>query len=376
MLKTIDILERLISFKSVSPNDDGGIKYIAEIMSEYGFKNEIKEFYSEGKKTTNLYSYRGSKGENFCLSGHIDVVPPGDLSLWNSDPFIMTIKDERIYGRGACDMKSSIAAFISALCSYDGDGKVSLLITSDEETGGYFGMPLMLEHLESQGHKIDFTIVGEPTSSKYFGDIIKNGRRGSINFILDVNGVHGHVAYPDLAENPNRKLSKILEDLQLWQIDEGNEYFQKSNLEITSIDTGNTADNVIPSSVCVKFNIRYNNILNRNQIEDIVKEIIERHTKKYKLDSYSSSQPFITETNEFLEKFKDLVESITGKDANFSTTGGTSDARYIKKYSKVLEFGPLNATAHHINENIELSHLQKLYSVYISAINLFHRDIN
>lgn len=375
MSNLIDILNKLLSSESVSPSDGGLVEYIANLLSTNSFNIITKEYNINGIKTKNLYAYKGTEGKNFVFSGHLDVVPAGNLDSWKSPPFSYTEHDNKIYGRGAIDMKSSIACMISSLINYKGDGKVALLVTSDEEIGGEAGMKPFLEDITKEGHKLDYVIVGEPTSSQKFGDIIKNGRRGSINFQLEIKGVQGHVAYPDNAKNPINIAANLINKLNNVELDKGNEYFQKSNLEFTSIDVGNNTDNIIPESVKILFNIRYNNINTREEIGQFVNGIIEEYCDDYHITSTSSSIPFINEDNKYSKFLQDIIENETGTRPNLSTSGGTSDARYLSKYGKILEFGPVNQYAHKIDEHIEISDLQKLFNVYYSAINSFHKII-
>lgn len=369
------ILETLIGFHSISPNDAGQVQYISDLLGKSGFHCIVKEYGEGDLKTKNLYAFRGAKGKNLVFSGHLDVVPTGNIDSWDSDPFKMVKKNDKIYGRGTIDMKSSVAAMIASLIEYKGEGRVAILLTSDEETGGDYGMKPFLEDLDKMGHKLDFVIVGEPTSNKEFGDIIKNGRRGSINFDLIIKGVQGHVAYPENATNPNNIAVDILYDLKKLKLDDGNEFFQPSNLEITSIDVNNNADNIIPESVKIKFNIRFNNIKTRAEIEHLIENIIAKHTKSYVMNSKSSASPFITKPEGFAHDFLEIVKQETARETKFSTSGGTSDARYIAKYSNVIEFGPKNEYAHKINEHIEISDLQKLLNVYYNSINSYHNTL-
>jgi len=372
----LDILKNLISAKSVSPNDAGLMNYISEILSSKGFTCFVKEFGEGDKKTSNLYAVHGSKGKNLCFAGHVDVVPSGDEALWTYPPYFMSEIGDKIYGRGAVDMKGAVSCMMQALIDYSdsNNGTVSLLLTSDEEASGEFGMKKMLEWMIQENIKIDFAIVGEPTSDKQMGDIIKIGRRGSVNFSLKVNGRQGHVAYPDLAINPNRLIVKVLNDLQEYEIDSGNEFFQSSNLEIVSIDVGNNTSNVIPQSANARFNIRFNNIKTSEKIISEVNSIVAKHTDDFELKSNVSAEAFSVPITDFTKEFLSLVAEICKVDTKFSTSGGTSDARFIKDMCPLLEFGLLNKTAHQIDEYTENTHLQNLYSVYYGAIKSYHKD--
>lgn len=370
----LQILEKLISARSVSPSDDGLIQHIANLLTAHNFTCHIKEFGTGEESTKNLYATFGTKGKNLCFAGHIDVVPPGDLASWKYDPFKMTIEDEKIYGRGAVDMKGAISAMLkSAIVWAEArEERISLLITSDEEASGKYGTKMMLEWMESQGIKIDFAIVGEPTCDKIFGDTIKIGRRGSINFSLKIIGKQGHVAYPEKAINPNSIMVSVLDKLLKHKIDDGNEFFGPSNLEIVSIDTGNNVSNLIPESSSAKFNIRYSSIHEAEEIIAKIKDIISSITEDFELESNISGRAFLSSKTDFAENFKKNILQHTGAEASFSTSGGTSDARFIKDYCPLLEFGLLNTTAHQVDEYTEISHLQTLYKVYYDAINSFH----
>lgn len=371
----LQILSRLIEARSISPNDAGLIHYVSCMLEQSGFLCHTKTFGEGEKQTTNLYAEFGSCGKNLCFVGHVDVVPSGPYSDWSSDPFEMKIKGGYIYGRGAVDMKGAVFCMISALINWAKNGmdsKVSILLTSDEEGVGTYGTNKMLEWMESQGIKIDFAIVGEPTSEEEFGDTIKIGRRGSIACALSIFGVQGHVAYHKKAKNPHKDMIAILQKLQNHKIDEGNEFFDPSNLEILSIDTVNKVSNMIPGSTKALFNIRNSNAKTVEEIIQEIRCIISEQTHDFDLMVHVSAQPFISNINEFTDKFRDIVAQEIGILPKYSTSGGTSDARFIKNYSPVLEFGLLNTTAHKVDEYTEISHLQKLYKVYIGCIKSFH----
>lgn len=369
------ILKKLISYKSISPSDGGALSYISDLLEKNGFNCYLQEFGGGESATKNLYAEKGAGEKNLCFAGHVDVVPAGDINMWRSDPFKMDESDGNIYGRGAVDMKGAVSAMVSAIVDYSSkhSNKVSILLTSDEEGSGEFGTKKMLEWLRGEGIKIDFAIIGEPTSSEMFGDTIKIGRRGSINFKLKIEGKQGHVAYPELAINPNEILVKILYDLMKWKIDDGNEFFQASNLEIVSIDVGNNVMNVIPQTASAKFNLRSNNIQTSEAIVKNIETIISKHTSNFLLEHSISAEAFLTPVSEYAYKFQELVHDICGVKSEFSTSGGTSDARFIKDVCPLLEFGLLNKTAHQINENCKIIDLQKLYSVYYGAIKSYYK---
>ena len=371
----LPILEKLISFKSINPKGEDAIKYIAKILSDLNFKCEIKSFGPEESKVTNLYAILGNSSPNICFAGHVDVVPPGDTDLWNSDPFKMMIQDDFIYGRGAVDMKGAIACYLSAVIEFlksnKPKGSISFLITSDEEGDAKHGTVKMLEHIKDYQPKIDFCILGEPTSKHKLGDTIKIGRRGSMNFTLKITGKQGHVAYPEKAINPIPIITAMLKDLSDKVFDNGTEYFQPSNLEITSIDTGNTVTNVIPESVTAKFNIRFNDTYNASDLSSEVINIIAQHSEAYDLKYSSSSSPFIQKYSARMQEFAQITQEVCQIVPNIETGGGTSDARFIHTYSEIVELGLNCDLAHKINEHTKISDLQALYNVYYSCLVKF-----
>ncbi|MDP4709406.1 MAG: succinyl-diaminopimelate desuccinylase [Rickettsiaceae bacterium] len=371
----LPILEKLISFKSITPKGEDAIKYIAKILSDLNFKCEIKSFGPEESKVTNLYAILGNSSPNICFAGHVDVVPPGDTDLWNSEPFKMMIQDDFIYGRGTVDMKGTIACYLSAVIEFlksnKPKGSISFLITSDEEGDAKHGTVKMLEHIKDYQPKIDFCILGEPTSKHKIGDTIKIGRRGSMNFTLKITGKQGHVAYPEKAINPIPIITAMLKDLSDKVFDNGTEYFQPSNLEITSIDTGNTVTNVIPESVTAKFNIRFNDTYNASDLSSEVINIIAQHSEAYDLKYSSSSSPFIQKYSARMQEFAQITQEVCQIVPNIETGGGTSDARFIHTYSEIVELGLNCDLAHKINEHTKISDLQALYNVYYSCLVKF-----
>ena len=424
----INYLKDLIGFKSVTPESDGAIEYIDDLLKKHGFNTEIKIFGdSKSKQVTNLYAVFGSNEPNICFVGHVDVVPAGNHKLWhNASPFKSYEQDGKIYGRGAVDMKGAIACFLAAGLDFiknntDFKGSVSFLLTSDEEGKAKHGTKEMLQYIRNQGHKIDFAVVGEPTCEKEIGDTIKIGRRGSVNFKLNIEGLAGHVAYPHKANNPLPCLMRILNELTNIKLDEGtrplrklayreefegdmerrtavytsvredsstgstyklplevefpkrsNEFFQSSNLEVTNIDVGNNTLNVIPASTEAFFNIRFNNLHSAETLAKQVEEIIKQNCKEYKVDyklEYSSSaESFIQNPSDKIKEFAKVVEHTLKIKPEFSTSGGTSDARFVKNYCPLVEFGLLSETAHKINEYTKISDLQKLYDVYYNFL--------
>lgn len=372
----LEYLKTLISYQSVTPASNGAIEYIADILQEVGFSVDIQLFGNSEYKVTNLYASYGQQSPNICFAGHIDVVPPGNLESWNTDPFIATKIGDKIFGRGAVDMKGAVACMIAASLDFiklrsQIQGTISFLITSDEEGEAKYGTAMMLKYLRSQQKKIDLAIVGEPTAEKVVGDIIKIGRRGSINFLLRIEGKQGHVAYPNKAINPLRHLTNIMHDLINIPLDQGNEFFSPSNLEIVSIDTANEAVNVIPFTACAKFNIRFNNIHNLEDLKSKIEQIITKYTQNYILTSQCSALPFIQPLEEMIVNFQDIVRTTTGANTILSTGGGTSDARFIKDHCLVIECGLLSDAAHTSNEYVKIKDLQKLYNVYYNFLSKF-----
>lgn len=372
----IKYLHELVGFKSVTPFGDDIILYISDLLSKNGFVTEIKIFGNDQYKVSNLYAIYGIEKPTICFAGHVDVVPPGDLSLWHSDPFVATRCGDKIYGRGTVDMKGSIACALEAALNFiklnpHPNGSISFLITSDEEGEAKYGTKEMLLYLANTKQSIDLAILGEPTSEEEVGDTIKIGRRGSINFTLTVKGQQGHVAYPKLANNPVHNITKILHHLINKPLDKGSEFFQCSNLEITSIDVGNNSSNVIPSEAFGKFNVRFNDLHSAENIVSLVKKTIERYTKGYQLTYKVAANVFIQKPPGLIATFANIAEETTGVIPKFSTSGGTSDARFIKEYCPVVEFGLLSNTAHKINEYTKISDLQKLYSVYYNTLCKF-----
>lgn len=376
----IKYLGDLIGFKSISPASGGAMEYIADLLKQHGFSVEVKIFGNGPETTTNLYAVYGTQKPNICFAGHVDVVPAGNTALWQNDPFFMTLIGEKIYGRGAVDMKGAIACMLSASLEFlkatpNPKGSLGFLLTSDEEASGKYGTKEMLKYLSQSGRKIDFAIIGEPTCSQQIGDTIKIGRRGSVNFELMVKGTQGHVAYPHEADNPNRILIAILSELVHYKFDQGTEFFSATNLEVTSIDVDNKASNVIPAQSAAKFNVRFNNLHTGKDIELIVEKVAAKYAADYNLNTNISGEAFI-QSEETLNKgwvkdFADIVASVTDTDCKLSTSGGTSDARFIKDYCPFAEFGLLYKTAHKVDEYTEISDLQKLRDVYYQSLYKF-----
>jgi succinyl-diaminopimelate desuccinylase len=361
--------QELIGCASVTPIDNGAMDILVGALERLNFNCTKLEF--DG--VLNLYARYGTTGKNICFAGHTDVVPVGDLSAWDSDPFIAEIRDGMLYGRGAVDMKPAIASFIAAVSellneSEDLNGSISLLITGDEEGLAHNGTVKVLEHLAKHNEKIDYAIVGEPTNPTKIGEMIKIGRRGSLNVKINVGGVQGHVAYPHLADNPITTLINIMHGLKARELDQGNQNFDPSNLEIIGINSPSLAYNVIPDQASCRLNIRFNDLHTPDSLLEWIKEICDKHDAKYSLDIIGRSDSFLTKDIMLRDVMAEAVREVTGITPEFSTTGGTSDARFIKNYAPVVEFGLVNATAHKVNECTSVSDIITLKAIYLTTL--------
>ena len=375
-INELTLAKELIKFPSVTPRDAGAIGYLAKQLKKLGFDCKILEFKDKNKKSKpikNIYAKLGNKGPNLCYAGHTDVVPPGNIKDWTVNPFKPTIKKNHLIGRGANDMKSSIACFVSAVEKFlkknkKFDGSISLLITGDEEGFAVNGTKKVVDYLKKKKEKINFCIVGEPTNPNKLGEMIKIGRRGSISGTIVIFGSQGHVAYPHLSNNPVNTLVKICKKLNEKRLDKGNKNFQPSNLEFTSINVDNKATNVIPATARAQFNVRFNNIHTssslKKKINLIVKNLSKKNKCKFKIDFHVSGESFLTKPNKTIYMAKNIIKKITGITPVFSTTGGTSDARFIRKISPCLEFGLVNKTMHKIDECVSLKDLKNLTKIY------------
>tara|TARA_B100000927_G_scaffold267330_1_gene241385 strand:- start:1145 stop:2143 length:999 start_codon:yes stop_codon:yes gene_type:complete len=330
----------------------------------------------------NLYARLGNKGPNFCYAGHLDVVPAGNIKDWTVNPFKPAIKKGHLIGRGANDMKSSIAAFVSAVSNFVKNrktfsGSISFLITGDEEGIAINGTKKVVDYLKKKREKIDFCLVGEPTNPNKLGEMIKIGRRGSITGKLSIIGVQGHVAYPQRANNPSTALVQILKELKEIKFDNGTKDFQPTNLEITSININNHADNVIPGSAHASFNIRFNNKHSSNSIKKkinkIIKKISNKNKSKYKINYNVSGEAFLTKPNKTTFMIQNIIKEVTKIKPQLSTTGGTSDARFIRKIAPCLEFGLVGKTMHKIDEAVLLSDLKKLTLIYTNILQNYFK---
>jgi len=369
----IILSQDLIKCPSVTPNDAGALDVLEKALSSIGFECTRLPFSEDGTPDIdNLFARRGTKSPHICYAGHTDVVPIGDLNDWKHDPFAAIIEDGILYGRGASDMKCGIASFVAAVSEMDDfEGSISLLITGDEEGPAINGTVKMLKWLEEHNQVPDICIVGEPTNTNEIGEMAKIGRRGSLNGTLTVHGTQGHVAYQHLADNPISRLIKILNDLNNWEIDQGNDFFDPTNLEIVTIDVGNYASNVIPMNATAKFNIRFNSEQNADGLTKIITNICKTHSENHTLDINVSGDSFLTPKGNLSDLIEQGIKEITGKTVEFSTTGGTSDARFIKNYCPVIEFGLINKTIHKVNECAKVSDIILLKDIYLSIIRKF-----
>ena len=370
----LQLSKDLIRFPSITPIDAGAINYLAKKLRQLGFSCKMLEFKDKRNPTIkNLYARLGNKQPNLCYAGHTDVVPPGNIKDWTVNPFKPTIKNNYLIGRGANDMKSSIACFLSAVNNFlkhnkKINGSISFLITGDEEAQAINGTKKVVDYLIKKKEKIDFCIVGEPTNPNKLGEMIKIGRRGSLSCKLEIRGSQGHVAYPHLSKNPITSLIAICDKLKEKPLDKGNKHFQPSNLEFTGIHVDNKTHNVIPARAKTLFNIRYNNfhtaISLKKKINHIVKSVCKKNKVKFKIEFLTSGNSFLTKPGPTIQMVKKIIKKITKKNTVFSTTGGTSDARFIKKIAPCLEFGLVNKTMHKVDECVSLIDLKKLTKIY------------
>ena len=374
----IVLTKALISCRSVTPHNDGAIEQLSHWLSEMGFKCDILNFKEDGTDDVlNLWARIGNEeGPALCFAGHTDVVPEGDETRWSTDPFAANEIDGKIIGRGATDMKGAIASFVSATKKFLDErenfaGSISFIITGDEEGIAINGTKKLLNWMQENSISFDDCIVGEPTNPKRLGEMIKIGRRGSVNGVLTVDGQQGHVAYPHLAENPIPMLLNILNNLTSDQLDQGNEHFQPSNLEITSVDVGNKATNVIPQSASARFNIRYNDNFNSETIEDEINRRLENFKNNFSLKLEHSGDSFLTKPGKLVNDLSEIIFNKTGINPDLSTSGGTSDARFIKSYGNVVEFGLISETMHQIDESVAVKDINDLREIYYEVLKKY-----
>ena len=381
-INELKLAKDLIRFPSITPRDAGAINFLSKQLKTLGFNCKILEFKDKkSKPIKNLYARLGKKSPNLCYAGHTDVVPPGNINDWTSNPFKPSVKNNYLIGRGANDMKSSIACFVSAVSKFlkkgQFNGSISFLITGDEEGLAVNGTKKVVDYLKKKKEKIDFCIVGEPTNPNKLGEMIKIGRRGSLSGKIVISGTQGHVAYPHLSNNPINTLVIVCKKLKEKKLDKGNKNFQPSNLEFTSIDIDNKAHNVIPARAKAQFNVRYNNFHNANtlkkKINSMIKNICKKNKCKFKIEFIANGDSFLTKPEKTIFMAKKIIKKITKLTPKFSTTGGTSDARFIRKIAPCLEFGLVNKTMHKVDECVSLSDLKKLTKIYQNILEDYFR---
>ena len=382
-INELQLAKELIKFPSITPVDAGVMRFLEKKLKKLGFKTKILEFKEKNSKPVkNLYARLGNESPNFCYAGHLDVVPAGNLSDWTVNPFKPSVKKGYLIGRGANDMKSSIAAFVVAVDNFTKKnkkflGSVSLLITGDEEGMAINGTKKVVKYLKKRKEKIDFCLVGEPTNPNKLGEMIKIGRRGSMTGKICIIGIQGHVAYPHRANNPSTTLIQILKELKDIKFDTGSKNFQPTNLEVTKININNNADNVIPRTAEATFNIRFNNKHSsgslKNMINRVIKKISYKNKSKHKIEYSVSGEPFLTKPNETTYMIQNVIKNITKIKPKLSTTGGTSDARFIKKIAPCLEFGLVGKTMHKVDEAVSISDLRKLTKIYSNILENYFK---
>lgn len=364
------LAEALIRRPSVTPDDAGCQDLLAERLAPLGFNIERLRF----GQVENLWARRGDSRPVLCFAGHTDVVPPGPREAWRSDPFTPTVHEGRLYGRGAADMKTSLAAFVTAIERFlevhpDHAGSIALLITSDEEGPAVDGTLKVVETLAARNETLDYCVVGEPTAVNRTGDMIKNGRRGSLSGRLVVKGVQGHVAYPQLAKNPIHLVAPAIAELAATEWDRGNEYFPPTTFQISNIHGGTGATNVIPGSVEILFNFRFSTASTVESLQQRVQAILDRHGLEYELVWECSGEPFLTPRGELVAAATEAIRAVTGLEPELSTTGGTSDGRFIARICpQVVEVGPPNATIHKVDECVALADIEPLSAIYTGIL--------
>ena len=375
---SLDLARALIRCPSVTPEDGGALAILEEALGKLGFTCHRMTFSAPGTSDVeNLYARIGDAPPNFCFAGHTDVVQVGDAKSWSVDPFAAEIVGNRLLGRGAADMKGAIACFVAASARFldqrGGNflGSISLLITGDEEGPAVNGTARVLGWMKDRGETVDGCLVGEPTNYEYLGEAIKIGRRGSLNGRLTVMGTQGHAAYPQRADNPIPCLLRMLDLITAKPLDEGTEHFQPSNLEITSVDVGNHAHNVIPARAEARFNIRFNDTHSGEELERWLRESFDSTDSDYQLDIEVSGESFLTLPGDFSKLVESAVSGVTGKTPILNTSGGTSDARFIRHFCPVAEFGLVGATMHKTDESVALEDLEALTEIYLRVLDGF-----
>ncbi|MGI9289728.1 MAG: succinyl-diaminopimelate desuccinylase [Gammaproteobacteria bacterium] len=368
----------LIELPSVSPDDAGCQDLLAARLEAAGFQTERMLFAEEGgpgDEVSNLWATHGSGAPLFCFAGHTDVVPPGPLEDWDTNPFKGEIKGDKLFGRGAADMKAAVAGMVDAAIGFveqnpNHKGTLAFLITSDEEGRAQGGTKAAVDELNDRGIKIDWCVIGEPSSTDSLGDVVKVGRRGSLSGMLTVHGVQGHVAYPHLADNPIETFAPVLAELYVTKLDDGNEFFPPSSFQVVQIKSGTGFPNLTPGELFTRFNFRYSTVWNHEQIKEHVKGILDKHKLNYTLDWHLSGEPFLTEGGELIPAVQQAVHAVTGNTPELSTAGGTSDGRFISPAgAQVVEFGAINKTIHKINEEILVVDIGRMREAYAAILN-------
>ena len=370
MSNTLTLTQQLIACRSLTPLDEGCLPLISARLAAINFKIEMMRH----GNVENLWARRGESGPLLCFAGHTDVVPTGPVDKWHSDPFTPTIRDGILYGRGAADMKGSLAAFVTSIEKFvaahpQHTGSIALLLTSDEEGVAVDGTVRVVQALQARGEKMDYCIVGEPTSVAKIGDTIKNGRRGSLSGTLTVKGVQGHIAYPHLVKNPIHLASPAIAELAAVEWDKGNEYFPATSWQISNIHGGTGATNVVPGTVEIEFNFRFSTASTVQALKDKTHAILDKHGLSYDLVWVLSGKPYLTPRGKLVDSISAAIWKITGITTELSTTGGTSDGRFIADICpQVVEFGPLNATIHKLNECVAVADLDTLSEIYYATM--------
>ena len=382
-INELQLAKELIRFPTVTPVDAGVMKFLEKKLKKLGFKTKLIEFKEKNfKPVKNLYARLGRKEPNFCYAGHLDVVPPGDIKDWTINPFKPSVKNNHLIGRGANDMKSSVAAFVSAVSNFLSknekfNGSISLLITGDEEGDAINGTKKVVEYLKKRKEKINFCLVGEPTNPNKLGEMIKIGRRGSLTGKITIYGLQGHVAYPHNAKNASTIIVEILKKLKDIIFDKGTKDFQPTNLEVTKVNINNIADNVIPATAEATFNIRFNNKHSSKSIKKKLNKIFERINKKYKskfkVEYKVSGEAFLTKPDKTTFMVQSVIKKITKIRPKLSTTGGTSDLRFIRTICPGLEFGLVGKTMHKVDEAVSLKDLKNLTKIYLNIIQNYFK---
>lgn len=377
-LDPVTLAAELIRCPSVTPKDEGALDILAKALERLGFACTKLEFSEPGTDPIlNLYARLGTQGRNFCFAGHTDVVPPGRLESWSVDPFAGSLIDGVLYGRGAADMKGAIACFVAAVARFLAargkgfGGSISLLITGDEEGVSINGTRKVLDWLKARGEQLDVCVVGEPTSAKVLGDMVKVGRRGSLTGTLTVKGTQGHTAYPHLADNPVHRIVPMLHALTSAPLDNGTEHFQASTLQITTVDVGNPAANVIPGEARAVFNVRYNDRWSSETLTRRLRETLDGAGGRYDLSIHVGGESFLAPPGALSDVLTRAIGQVTGRAAELSTTGGTSDARFIHHHCPVAELGLVGLTMHKVDERVPVADMTALTEIYRTALDLY-----